>query len=80
MSKFLLLIFALVAAWWLIKRWRGKDRDEDARGPAPDPAPEQMVTCSRCGLYLPQHEAIAAGDKFFCCAEHRRQAGKVDRE
>ncbi len=71
MSKFLLLIFAFVAAWWLIKRLRGKDATKDA----PEAAPEQMVNCSHCGLYLPQSEAIADGDRFFCCAEHRRRAG-----
>lgn len=71
MSKFLLLILAVVAAWLLVKRLRSKDAAADA----PDPAPEQMVTCSHCGLYLPQKEAIADGDRFFCCAEHRRRAG-----
>lgn len=71
MSKFLLLILVVFAAWLLVKRLRGKD----AAAGAPDPAPEQMVNCSHCGLYLPQKEAIADGDKFFCCAEHRRRAG-----
>ena len=76
MSKFLLLIFAFVAAWWLIKRLRGKDAAEDAPDSAAHgPAPEQMVTCNHCGLYLPRNEAIVEGDKFFCCAEHRRRAG-----
>jgi uncharacterized protein len=76
LSKFLLLILAVVAAWWLIRRLRGKDRAGDAPdASAPGPAPEQMVTCSHCGLYLPQKEALVEGDKFFCCAEHRRRAG-----
>jgi len=71
MSKFLLLILAVFAAWLLIKRLRGKD----AAANPPDPAPEQMVNCGHCGLYLPLKEAIAEGDKYFCCAEHRRRAG-----
>lgn len=70
MSKLLLLIFAVVAVWWLVKGFRRKEAAKDA----PEAAPEQMVTCSHCGLYLPQNEAIAEGDKFFCCAEHRRRA------
>jgi len=74
-SKFLLLIFAVVAAWWLIRRLRGKDAAGDAPDPsARDHAPEQMVNCGHCGLYLPQDEAIAEGGKFYCCAEHRRRA------
>ena len=71
LSKLLLLIFAVVAVWWLAKGFRRKDAAKDA----PEAAPEQMVNCSHCGLYLPQNEAIAEGDKFYCCAEHRRRAG-----
>ena len=73
MSKFLLLILVVVVAWWLTKGFRRKDAMKDGRkGVA---APEQMVHCSHCGLYLPQNEAIPDGDKFFCSAEHRRLAG-----
>jgi len=71
LSKLLLLILVIVAAWWLAKGFRRKD----AAGNASEAAPEQMVNCSHCGLYLPQSEAIREGDRFFCCAEHRRLAG-----
>ena len=71
MSKFLLLILAVVAVWWLVRGLRRKGAAKDA----PEAAPEKMVNCSHCGLYLPQSEAIPEGDKFFCCAEHRRLAG-----
>jgi uncharacterized protein len=70
LSKFLLLIVVVLAAWWLAKGFRRKGAAKDA----PEAAPEQMVTCSHCGLYLPQGEAIPEGDKFFCCDEHRRLA------
>ena len=71
MSKLLLLIFAIAALWWLAKGFRRKD---GAAG-APEAAPEQMVHCEHCGIYLPQSEAIREGERFFCCAEHRRLAG-----
>lgn len=71
MGKFLLLILVIVVAWWLAKGFRRKNAAKDA----PEAAPEQMVTCGHCGLYLPQSEAICEGDRFFCCAEHRRLAG-----
>jgi len=71
LNKFLLLIFVFVVVWWLAKGFRRKGAAKDAA----QAAPEQMVTCRHCGLYLPQSEAIAEGDKFFCCAEHRRRAG-----
>jgi uncharacterized protein len=70
LSKFLLLILVAVVVWWLAKGFRRKGAAKDAA----EAAPEQMVTCSQCGLYLPQSEAIPVGDKFFCCAEHRRRA------
>jgi len=71
LSKFLLLILAFVVVWWLAKGFRRKDAAKNT----PEAAPERMVNCSHCGLYLPQSEAISEGDKFFCCAEHRRRAG-----
>lgn len=71
MSKLLSLILVIVAVWWLAKGFRRKDLARDAR----EIAPEQMVNCEYCGVYLPQGEAIAEADKFFCCAEHRRRAG-----
>ncbi len=71
MGKFLLLILVVVVAWRLAQGFRRKDA---ARG-ASAAGPEQMVTCGHCGLYLPRSEAIGAGDRFFCCAEHRRLAG-----
>lgn len=71
MSKILLLIFVIVAVWWLAKGFRRKDAGSDAS----ELVPEQMVNCSHCGLYLPQSEAVSDGDKFFCSAEHRRLAG-----
>ena len=74
MSKFLLLIVILAAVWWLVKGFRRKDPGKDARRDATEAGPEQMVHCSHCGLYLPQSEAIADGEKFFCSAEHRRLA------
>ena len=70
MSKLLLLILVVLAAWWLVR----VIRRSNAAKAAPEPAPEQMVTCNHCGLHLPQGEAIAEGEKFFCCDEHRRLA------
>lgn len=71
MGKFLLLLLVFLAAWWLAKGFRRKDAAGEG---APD-APERMVNCAHCGLYLPQSEALEEGDRFYCCAEHRRLAG-----
>jgi len=71
LSKFLLLILAIIVVWWLAKGFRRNDAHKDA----PDAVSQKMVNCSHCGLYLPQNEAVADGDKFYCCVEHRRLAG-----
>lgn len=71
MSKFLLLILVIVVVWRLAQRFRRRDEG----GGAPETAPEQMVNCERCGLYLPRSEAIGEDGRYFCCAEHRRLAG-----
>jgi len=71
LSKFLLLILAIAAAWWLAKGFRRKGPADDA----PGVAPEQMVSCCHCGVNFPRGEAVREGDRYFCCAEHRRLAG-----
>lgn len=71
MSKIVSLILVVVAVWWLAKGFRRKEPARDAA----EVAPEQMVKCDYCGLYLPQGEAIVGANTFFCCTEHRRRAG-----
>jgi uncharacterized protein len=34
-----------------------------------------MVHCERCGLHLPQTDAIAADGVFFCSKEHQLRNG-----
>ena len=71
MSKILLLVLAIGVVWWLI---RGARRKQTGK-PEAEAAPEQMVNCSHCGLYLPRSEAVPQGDRLFCSEEHRRLAG-----
>jgi uncharacterized protein len=30
-----------------------------------------MVRCAHCGTYVPQDEAVQAGDRYYCCSAHR---------
>lgn len=30
-----------------------------------------MVSCARCGTYVPREEALQDGDRYYCCSEHR---------
>ncbi len=34
-------------------------------------APELMVKCAHCGVYLPASEAITQSGELFCSEEHR---------
>lgn len=72
MSKLILLLFLGFLAYLLFK---GLQRAA-ARRPGkaqPPSAPERMVACARCGVNLPESEALEgdAGGRF-CSEEHRR--------
>jgi uncharacterized protein len=70
LRNLLLLLLAIVIIWRLVHGFR---RRRAARK-APGAVTGQMVSCGHCGLYLPQSEAVSAGDRFYCCDEHRRLA------
>ena len=52
----------------------GASGEGGAARPAADGAPsggERMVCCAHCGVYLPQSESVASGERRYCCAQHR---------
>lgn len=68
MVKVLLLaIFAFAIYLWLsgaaARRQRGDTPSAKAQ--------EDMVTCARCGVHLPQSDSVSANGQYFCCDEHR---------
>lgn len=67
---FVLLAVAAYAAWVWVRR--SAPPRIDRRTPGND-APQAMVGCAHCGLHLPRHEALPAGERFYCCEEHRRR-------
>ena len=70
MGRLLLLVAIILAVWWLTRAPRSKGTS----GSASKTLPERMVRCAHCGVYLPQSEALGAGDKYYCNEEHRRLA------
>lgn len=73
--RFLLMLAGIVV---LILALRGlllppprRPRDIGGRDTA-GRAPEKMIACNHCGLYLPESEALSADGKFFCNREHHR--------
>ncbi len=37
----------------------------------PPAAPGNMVRCNRCGMYIPESEALGQRGRHYCSAEHR---------
>lgn len=83
MTRIVLLVLAIVAFVWLLRRALGS-RQKNSR-PPPEAAVPELVACAYCGVHLPKNEALeqpgasAPGTgKFFCCEEHRRKGPGPD--
>lgn len=70
MSKILLIAVIVVAVLLLMRGLRRRDPPAEA-----SPVAEAMVRCAHCGLHLPRAEGIVSGEQYFCCEQHRRDAG-----
>jgi uncharacterized protein len=66
MSRLLLLFVIAAVVYLLIRSYRRKSEAAEKEA-----VTEDMVRCAHCGVHLPRSESIRAGDKFYCCAEHR---------
>ncbi len=75
--KFLLLLGLFLLVVWLVSRARrGSTRVDPPQAPTEPPTVEEatredIVACLHCGLHLPQSEALAAPDGWFCGQAHR---------
>lgn len=71
MSKLILLLFLGLLAYLVLKGLQraAARRGEQAKRPQ---AAERMVACARCGVHLPESEAIEGDGGRFCSEEHRR--------
>ena len=70
------VIFVVLFGLRLLNVARAKRRSEDARRDRKAaPAPETMVRCTRCGVYLPQKDATPGPSGLTCgdpaCAKPR---------
>ncbi len=69
--KYLLLLALLVGVFWIWSK-RGRDRPDTCESKTSAPLPEKMVICARCGVYLPEGEAlIDNAGRTYCCEAHR---------
>ena len=70
----LIRLLVIVAIVWLVYRmyqnWLSSNkiaRKQRAR----QAEIKNMVQCSRCGLHLPENEALRQGGKFYCSEAHK---------
>lgn len=69
MSKilfFLLIFFAIYLGWrsFRIKQIDSKKKEQASKQDF------VMVSCARCGIYVPQSEAYENNGQYYCCKEH----------
>ncbi len=87
--KYLLVVLVVVGVLWLMsvqRRVRRGDEDEEAgtsqasvKAPRP-PAVVPIVACARCGVHLPEAEAVRDGEQVFCSRTHQLLGPKSTRE
>jgi uncharacterized protein len=69
MARLLVLIALLALAGWL---WRHFTRPRHPRTPA-TPKAQPMVRCAHCGVHVPQAEALAHDNRWYCSRAHLEQ-------
>ena len=70
MARLLTLIALFAIGWWLWRRFVRPPRD--TRPPAA-PAPQPMVRWAHCGVHVPQNEALAHDNRWYCSRAHLEQ-------
>lgn len=70
MGKLILLLFLGLLAYLAYKGFRRSSRNNEQV--SQQQGPERMVACARCGVHLPESEAVQAEGRHFCSEEHRR--------
>ncbi|MCB1959097.1 MAG: hypothetical protein KDE68_01010 [Rhodocyclaceae bacterium] len=76
MSKLLVFLLVLFAIYWgrrlLRQAGSARERVQSARPAPPVGEAEQILSCARCGLLVPESEGVRRGETFYCCDEHAR--------
>jgi len=75
MGQLLRLLIILFGLWLVIHyvrralkaRRRTRDTEPQTRGSP------RMLPCARCGVHVPESQALRSGDKIYCCPEHLKE-------
>ena len=73
MFKLLLIVVAVVAVVWLLRRALSGPHPRGG-APAPGAGDQQgdLIACAHCNVNLPRSEARGEGGRFYCSEEHWR--------
>lgn len=69
--KILLLVVPVLLIWWILRLLRSSS---PAAAGKTEPRVENMVACAKCGLHVPENEAVSRDGKFYCSEKHAREA------
>lgn len=67
--KFILLLIVLFAAFSIWRQWQAWQASRRQPPPPPD-KPPLMVRCTRCGVHLPEQQALREADRWYCSTDH----------
>ena len=76
--KYLLVALVVAIGYWAWRRGRTPPQAQTALRPEDGQQGKLgsawMVQCKKCGVHLPQSEAVVSEQGVFCCEAHRTQA------
>ncbi len=70
--KLLFLVAAIAVAWWALRLLRRPHPVSAERPRDHEPRVENMVSCARCGLHVPESEAVHRDGRHYCSEAHAR--------
>lgn len=83
MSRLILLLAAVALVWWWLSSRRKAVRTDETThktGAEQHTGASQMVSCARCGVHLPQSDALQDDAGVFYCGEEHRRLGPGPQE
>ena len=76
--KFVLLLLAVFALLWLLRRGLRRRARPLRPGAGPAQPAQPMLTCAHCGTHLPRDEALPGRGGVFCGDAHRKAFEQTD--
>jgi len=72
----LILVFVLLAvSLYALRLWQSSRTANKTHVLRRRSKSQKIVACDKCGLHVPEHEAIKIGDQNFCSLEHAKPPG-----